>query len=161
MNSDNDRIHRIIDSIPWFSKLHPSCIQQLTDMAQIGSIQKGDRLFSEGDSPDYLFVLISGLIALEIHVPTRGSIRLETVEPTDLFGWSGVTERAKRRTATTVAIQDSEYLAFPSKKLMGLIARDPQLGYCVFNRVANTIADRLQVTRFQLLDIFASPQEAD
>ena len=161
MSNEDKRVKEAIASIPWFSKLHPSCIEYLTDIGEMGSIDEGQRLFSEGDSPDYLYVLLHGRLALEIHVPTRGSVRLETIEDNDLFGWSGVTERARKRTATTVAVRDSTYLRFPSKRLMGLIDRDPQLGYCVYNRVANTIADRLQVTRFQMLDIFATPEETN
>lgn len=161
MSADIERIKKAVASVPWLNTLHPSCIQHLEDIAQIGEIHEGERLFSEGDDPAYLYVLLSGRLAIEIHVPTRGSVRLETVEPNDLFGWSGVTEHARYRTGTTVAIQDSTYLAFPSKRLMGLIAGDPQLGFCVYNRVANAVADRLQVTRLRLLDMFGHPRESE
>lgn len=161
MSAASGSVNEAVASIPWFQKLHPSCIEKLTEIASLGEIKEGERLFSEGDSPDYLYVLLSGRLAVELHIPARGRVRLETIDTHEIFGWSGVTERARQRTATTVAVKDSRFLRFPSKKLMGLIDKDPQLGYCVFNRVANTIADRLQVTRFQLLDIFANPREAN
>lgn len=160
MSVDSEQVKELVASIPWFGKLHQSCIDQLTEIATIGEIKEGERLFSEGDSPDYLYILLEGRVAVEIHVPTRGRVRLETIDANEIFGWSGVTERAAKRTATAVAVKDSRFIRFPSKKLMGLIDKDPQLGYCVFNRVANTIADRLHVTRIQLLDIFANPREA-
>jgi CRP-like cAMP-binding protein len=161
MKDDIEQVKDAVASIPWFSKLHPSCIDHLTEIASLGEIKAGERLFSEGDPPDYLYILVSGRLAVELHIPTRGRMRLETIEEHEIFGWSGVTERARQRTATAVAVKDSQFIRFPSKKLMGLISKDPQLGYCVFNRVANTIADRLQVTRLQLLDIFATPEEAN
>ena len=161
MSADDQQVKDEVASIPWFGKLHQSCIDQLTQIATLGEIKEGERLFSEGDSPDYLYVLLSGRLAVELHVPTRGRMRLETIEKHEIFGWSGVTERARKRMATAVAVKDSRFVRFPSKKLMGLIDKDPQLGFCVYNRVANTIADRLQVTRFQLLDIFANPREAN
>jgi CRP-like cAMP-binding protein len=159
MANDIEQVQKAVGSISWFGKLHESCIQHLTEIASLGEIMEGERLFSEGDSPDYLYVLLSGRLAVEIHVPTQGRVRLGTIEEHEIFGWSGVTERAKQRTATAVAVKNSRFIRFPSKKLMGLISKDPQLGYCVFNRVANTIADRLQVTRLQLLDMFATPEE--
>jgi CRP-like cAMP-binding protein len=89
-------------------------------------------------------------------VPNRGRLRILTVEPMEVLGWSSVTDASPRRTASARAVSATQLLAFPSDRLRQACQDDCELGSTIMQRVANVIANRLIVTRLQLLDLFAS-----
>lgn len=148
-----------LEKIPWFKEIDPEHLQKLADISQLRHVRAGEVLFREGDKEDYLYIVIEGRIALDIFVPHRGKIRIYTVEPWDLFGWSSVIPIIYQRTAGAVAVVDGLVVAMDSAKLRQVCDDDHDLGYIVMRRLANIVASRLLVTRLQLIDMFASPEE--
>ena len=148
-----------LEKIPWFKEIKPEHLQQLADIAHLRHVRAGEVLFREGDREDFLYIVIEGRIALDIFIPHRGKIRIYTAEPWDLFGWSSVTPTIHQRTAGAVAVVDGLIVGIDSAKLRDLCDADHDLGYVVMRRLANLVASRLLVTRLQLIDMFASPEE--
>jgi CRP-like cAMP-binding protein len=153
------KIIQTMQAIPWFRDLEPAMFEKLAQIAGVVELAKGESLFNEGDKEDFVYIVINGRIGLEIFVPARGRIRIETAEPMDLVGWSSVTPVVRQRTAGAKAVIDSRLLSLDADKLRVLCDEDHDLGYHVMRRIANIIASRLMVTRLQLLDIFAHPSE--
>lgn len=152
------QIVQAMQAIPWFRELDPQIFDKLAPIASLVALEKGEQLFSEGGKEDFIYIVINGRIGLDIFVPARGKVRIETAEPLDLVGWSSVTPVVRQRTAGARAVLDSRLLAIDAEKLRALCDEDHDLGYVVMHRIANIIASRLMVTRLQLLDIFASPE---
>ncbi len=145
--------------IPWFERLEPRHFDKLAEIATIRHVEAGEQLFREGEKEDNLYIVIEGRIALEIFVPHRGRIRIGTVEPMEVFGWSSVTPNVHQRTASAYVVLNSLLIVFNSEKLRQLCDEDHDLGYVVMRRLANVIASRLLTTRLQLIDMFADPSE--
>ncbi len=150
---------RALWHLPWFSRLKQEHFTALAQIACLRQVKAGEVLFREGEPQDYLYVVLEGRIGLEIHVPGRGNVRLMTVEPEEVLGWSSVIPAARRRTATAVAVLSSRLVALDAPALLRLCEEDPTLGYLVMRRLANVVAQRLLITRLQLLDIYAHPAE--
>ena len=134
-------------------------MQMISDIAHLRHVRAGEVLFREGDREDFLYIVIEGRVALDIFIPHRGKVRIYTAEPWDLFGWSSVTPTIHQRTAGAVAVVDGVVVGIDSAKLRQLCEDDHDLGYVVMRRLANLVASRLLVTRLQLIDMFASPEE--
>jgi CRP/FNR family transcriptional regulator, cyclic AMP receptor protein len=143
--------------IPFFADLSPAHLELLASLASFREAQNGDELFHEGDPQDCLYIVLEGRVAVEIHIPNHGRLRILTVEPTELLGWSSITDTMPRRTASARAVAATRLLAIDSAALHAACKKDSDLGYFIMNRVANVIANRLLITRLQLLDLFASP----
>jgi len=158
-SADSVALEAALQTIPWFQHLHPDHFASMAQIASLRSVQPRETLFREGDPEDYLYVLLKGRVALEINVPGRGRTRLMTAEPLDVIGWSSVTPVVRRRTATAVAVLPSELVALDAPALLRRCEADPGLGYVVMRRLANVVAQRLLVTRLQLLDMYAHPAE--
>jgi len=48
----------------------------------------GYRLFEEGGSANHFWLIQSGLVGLDLHVPGQGRARIDTVGAGELLGWS-------------------------------------------------------------------------
>jgi CRP-like cAMP-binding protein len=147
-----------LEKIPWFQEISRDHLEKIADIAHLRHVRAGEVLFREGDVEDYLYIVVEGRIALDIFIPHRGKIRIYTVEPLDIFGWSSVTPIIRKRTAGAVAVVDGSVIAIHSEKLRAACDEDHDLGYIVMRRLANIVASRLLVTRLQLLDMFAHPE---
>jgi CRP-like cAMP-binding protein len=156
MNSEPIPIS-LLQSIPLFSDVSPDHLGQIAKIATIRTIRDGDEIFHEGDPQDYLYIVLEGRIALEMLVPHRGRLRFLTIEPMEVLGWSSMADVSPRRTASACTVSSGKLLAIDAGKLFKLCQADPVLGFVVMHHVANVIANRLIITRMQLLDMFAEP----
>ncbi|MEX2161367.1 MAG: cyclic nucleotide-binding domain-containing protein [Anaerolineales bacterium] len=155
--SENNALLDIFHVIPWFQQLSEDHIGLLADFSHLVEIPQGKDLFKEGDKEDFLYVVVNGRIAIEIMFPGRGRVSIYTAEPMDVVGWSSVTPVVRQRTASARAVLDSRLIAMDAGALRRLCEGDCALGCVVMRRIANVVAQRLLVTRLQLLDLFANP----
>ena len=135
-------------------------LEVLLQHVQHQQVLRGSTVFAEGDSADSLSVVCSGRIALEMHVPTSGSIRILTLGPRDVLGWSALVGDG-HMSASAVALVDTDLLQFPAEILKVLCEDDTQLGRHIMTQVAQILANRLRQTRLQLLDLFSQMEPAD
>lgn len=156
---DKTEVTQELEKIPWFKELKPEHLQKISDIAYLRHVRAGEVLFREGDREDYLYIVIEGRVALDIFIPHKGKVRIYTAEPWDLFGWSSVTPTNHQRTAGAVAVVDGLVVGIDSTKLRKACDDDHDLGYVVMRRLTNIVASRLLVSRLQLIDMFASPEE--
>lgn len=148
-----------LKKIPWFQAIKPDHLQKIAEISHLKKIKSGDVLFREGDQGNYLYIVLEGRVALDIFIPHRGKIRINTAEMWDVFGWSSVTPTIHQRTAGATVVMDGLVVGIDSAKLRDACEEDHDLGYIVMRRLMHVVASRLQVTRLQLIDMFASPEE--
>jgi CRP/FNR family transcriptional regulator, cyclic AMP receptor protein len=158
MNDALQETIKELQKIPWFQELEKKHLEKVASITTLRHVRPDEVLFHEGDKEDNLYIVIAGRIALEIFIPQRGKIRIYTVEPQDLFGWSSVTPVVHQRTAGATSVMDGLIACIDSEKLRQLCEEDHDLGYVVMRRLANIVASRLLVTRLQLLDMFSHPE---
>jgi CRP/FNR family transcriptional regulator, cyclic AMP receptor protein len=71
--------------------LHGMSIDHLAMLAGSASdvaFPAGHRLFEEGGNASHFWLLQSGSVALDLHVPGQGRVRIDTVGLGELLGWS-------------------------------------------------------------------------
>jgi CRP-like cAMP-binding protein len=128
--------------------------QLLADISVEAQFNAGHVFFREGEPGTVLYLIQRGRVAIEIPVPGRGRISILTVGPGEIFGWSSIFA-ASGKTAGARAVEDTATIAIDARKLMRACQKDPKLGFELMLRVVRVVAARLQVTRLQLLDVFA------
>lgn len=114
----------------------------------------GELLGREGAVADAWFVVRSGRVGLEAHVPGAGSIRFLTVGPGELVGWSWMVP-PHRWTTDARAVGEVHAVALDGACLRRHCAEDPALGERLALRIAQVVAERLAAARLQLLDLYA------
>jgi CRP-like cAMP-binding protein len=113
----------------------------------------GEYLFREGEQADVFYVIRHGSVALELHVPAREAVTIETLHQGDLLGWSWLFP-PYRWEFDGRAREDTALISFDGACLRGKCDADHQLGYDVMSRFAQVIIARLQATRLRLLDVY-------
>jgi CRP/FNR family cyclic AMP-dependent transcriptional regulator len=152
-------IAEILSANPWFESLREDHLSTIVSIASLCQWQAGETIFREGDRDQYLYMILSGRVALDISVPTRGRVTILTLSKNDVFGWSAVLPVVEIKTAGARAIIATQAIAFDAIALREACDRDHELGFLVYRRLTNIIAGRLTATRLQLLDMYAHGQE--
>ena len=112
-------------------------------------------IFRAGGTANRLYLLRHGDVALEVHSPGTGARIVQTLHGGEVLGWSWMF--APYRWAFDArALTPTEALVLEGKKVRECAKKDPEMGLMVMTRLARLIADRLQATRLQLLDLYAS-----
>ncbi|GAA2067205.1 cyclic nucleotide-binding domain-containing protein [Streptomyces albiaxialis] len=134
--------------------------EELLRLSREVSFPPGTRLFQEGDTADRFWVLRSGTVALEAHVPGRRAQVLETLSNGELLGWSWMFAPYQWHLGARAVTRVHAY-EFDAAAVRELCARDLVLGSAVTAFVARIIARRLQAARTRLLDPPLSHEKAE
>ena len=116
-------------------------------------VEAGERLCREGDPADRFYLIESGVVALEIAVPGRDALLIETLHDGDLLGWSWLFE-PHRWQFDARALEPCDLIVFDGACVRERCEADPALGYAFMQRFAAVMVERLQATRLQLMDVY-------
>ena len=116
----------------------------------------GYRLFEEGGSANHFWLIQSGLVGLDLHVPGQGRARIDTVGAGELLGWSW--RFAPYRWAFGgVAASPVEAFEFDAQAVRASCTSEPGFGHEVTERLAHVLAKRLRSTRVRLIGASIHP----
>jgi CRP-like cAMP-binding protein len=132
-------------------------LRRLVSAGQMKDYPAGAYLFREGVHSSEVYLLVAGQVALEASLPCRDPIRIQTVGLGELLGWSPLMGLGYM-TASGVALTPCQVLALDVGQVLTLAREDPPFGLEFMQRVAVTLARRLNATRIQLLQAY--PDEA-
>jgi CRP-like cAMP-binding protein len=134
--------------------LPPEHREQLMKLAREVSIPQGTRLFAEGARADRFWIIRTGTVALDKHVPGRQAAVIESLGHNELVGWSWLfaphTWHLGAEATTPVRAWE-----FDATAVRTLCRDDPALGVNVFQWVGDIVAHRLRSARTRLLDLYA------
>jgi len=108
------------------------------------------RLFEDGGSANRFWLLQSGHVALDLHVPGQGRMKIDTIGMGELLGWSWLFP-PYRWAFGAVAASRVEAFEFDARAVRARCESDPVLGYEVTRRLALVVAKRLKATRVRLI----------
>ena len=122
-------------------------------------LKAGVTFLREGETTDFLAIIIAGRVAVHMRVPERGPITILTLEPGDIVGWSAIVAPYRATTSVTT-VGPTELAIIDAETLRGLLAADFELAAALYPLILATVVARLAATRDQLLDLFQG-READ
>jgi CRP/FNR family transcriptional regulator, cyclic AMP receptor protein len=146
-------IDAVLRDVPMFQGLDSDELVLLAGCATNVHFDEGAVLFREGDSADVFYAVRQGAVALEVFVPTRGAVTIETLEDGEVLGWSWLFP-PYRWHFDAKALSPIRATAFDGACLRDKCDQDPRLGYHLMSRFAQVMIERLQWTRLRLLDVY-------
>lgn len=148
-----ESLEPIIEEHVFFHGLEKRHIQFIVGCAKNMRFPEDEVIFREGDPADHFYFVREGLVAIELMVPQRGFTTLQTVGAGDVVGWSWLLPPYRWHFAAR-ATQPTRALTFDAKCLRAKCEEDHDLGYELYKRFSRIIAERLEATRLQLLDLY-------
>ncbi|MFE9773727.1 cyclic nucleotide-binding domain-containing protein [Streptomyces sp. NPDC005931] len=118
------------------------------------SFDAGVRLFEEGRRADRFWIIRTGTVALDLHVPGRRAAVIESLGHGELVGWSWqfpphVWHLGAETTSPVRAWE------FDAEAVRELAARDAEFGRAIALWIGRVVSQRLHSTRIRLLDLYA------
>jgi len=107
-------------------------------------------IFEEGGHASRFWLIQSGRVLLNLHVPGQGPMVIESVCMGQLLGWSWLFPPF-RWAFGAVADGPVRAFEFDAAAVRARCAQDPALGYELTRRLAEVVARRLEATRRRLL----------
>lgn len=127
---------------------------QLMSLAREVSFAAGERIFNEGGKADRFWIIHTGTVALDLHVPGRRAAVIETLGAGELLGWSWLLPPRHWHLGAEAGSPVRAY-EFDAAAVRDLCGKDPVLDHALCVYVAGAIADRLRAARVRLLDLYA------
>ncbi|MCZ2527407.1 Crp/Fnr family transcriptional regulator [Streptomyces sp. NPDC059506] len=122
---------------------------RLMELAKEVSFPAGTRIFEEGGTADRFWVIRTGSVTLDMHVPGRRAATMETIGPGELLGWSWLfPPRTWHQGAE--ALSPVRALEFDADAVQRMCREDPVLGHSLVLAVAEVIGHRLKAARARL-----------
>lgn len=149
-------LEQLLAESDFFKDLDPAYRQMLAGCGRNVAFKPGEYMFQEGEPAHEFHLIRKGKIALQIKVPGRGPVTLQTVQDGDVVGWAWLVPPHKRQYDAR-ALELTRAVAFDGLCIRSKCEQDPKLGYEFFKRFALVMAARLSAMRLQLLDLYANP----
>nr|WP_107046886.1 cyclic nucleotide-binding domain-containing protein [Streptomyces albus] len=128
--------------------------ERLMELAREVVFPAGTRIFEEGRTADRFWLIKSGSVTVDVHVPGRRSPAVETLGTGDLLGWSWLIP-PRRWNFGAEALSPVRAYQFEAARVLELLEEDPVLGRALSTAVAGVVAHRLTAARTRLLDLYA------
>lgn len=151
---ETNRLKTLLEELRFSASFPDHVLASLAAAATFRSLAAGEVLFREGSPNDRLYLIHRGRLALQMNVPPRGTVRILTLGPGEMVGWSAVTG-GEFMTASAIALDRAELVVAPAQELLELCEANHDFGYHFMRVTAAALAQRLLVTRLQLLDLFS------
>ena len=149
---DPDYSHhtKLLSTVPLFQDLKRRHLGVVYQYLYEHHYYRGEQLFVEGDVGRALFIVKSGTIELVKKDEHRSDQRLALLKESEFFGEMALLQE-QPRSASAVAVEESDVYLLYKDKLDSLIHDHPEAGALLLKRLAEMIAARLRVTSEKLL----------
>lgn len=139
--------------------LHGISGDHLAMLAQAASdvtVPARHRFFEDGGHATHFWLVQSGHVTVDVHVPGQGRVPIDTIGMGQLVGWSWLFPPFTWAFGA-VAASPVEAFEFDARTVRAYCASDPALGYEVTWRLAQVVTKRLRTTRSRLITASIEP----
>ena len=145
----------ILRQHPFLAQLSEVHMQKLIGCASNVHFPEGSFLIHEGQLANKFFLIRTGRVTLEMDMPPRGSLRIQTEGPGEVLGWSWLISPYRWHFSARAAT-DVRAIALDGECLRTKCQQDHDFGYEMLERLARVMERRVEATRMQLLDLYGS-----
>jgi CRP/FNR family cyclic AMP-dependent transcriptional regulator len=148
-----ENLERVLAEHPFLAGMVEKHIKLLAGCASNVVFKAGEFIFREGEDANAFYFIRHGRVLVETYIPHKGPVVIRSREAGEIFGWSWLVPPYKWHFDAR-AVELTRALALDGKCLRDKCEGDHDLGYEIMKRFAYVIAERLEATRLQLLDIY-------
>jgi CRP-like cAMP-binding protein len=124
-----------------FEFLRPDQVDIISDAAEVVELEAGSYVYSVGEPANYLYIVMSGQIALRL--PGKGGVSILIDELTQgmMFG-SCISFQIDTYALAAQCVEDSSVLRIETGVMRGLLDDDPRMGYAIQSKISQIYFQR-------------------
>ncbi len=131
--------------------LEPKHLRKLVPLAEEKQFAPGQIIFKEGDRSSFLYLIVSGELALEMRAG-GATVKIQKLQAGEAMGWSALTEGAETHFQAR-ALTPVSMVAFPGHSIRQACECDPEMGYALMKRLLELVTERLDAARMQIVQV--------
>jgi len=144
-----------INDIGVFQNISDEELKEIEPYIMRESVKKKGNIFSEGDQPEWFYIVESGKVKITKMSSDGKEIILEVISPGEIFGGVAVM-KGFPYPANAIAMESSKIIKISRRNLMRLVDRFPNLMYFI----AMNLGDRMKSSHDSLKNIALERVEA-
>jgi len=139
----------VLKKVPFFSQLKKSELREFKRIIHHRYYKKNEVIFYEGEPGVGMYIIENGKIGIYKNFDDDSREELAILGPGDFCGEMALLDESPR-SATAVALQDTDLLGLFRPDLFRLIHRNPRLGNKILLKLAQMLAKRLRLSNEEL-----------
>ncbi len=136
----------------FFEGLDAQLLREAQRLASERHFTTGDWIVRDGDPATAFFLVFHGKVALEVATAEKPHLTIQTVGPGEVLGWSWLVPPYLWRLDAR-ALKPTQTLALDAVAFRKVLGAHPAQGFEFLERLLPIVAQRLENTQIQLLDI--------
>lgn len=132
-----------------FCDLNPTQIHFVQGLVHLRSYKAGELIFRQNEPGYGMYIIVKGHIDILVsgdsfdQKEAKQESLVASLHAQDFFGELSLVQKNNIRTATAVAVTDTEVLAFFASDLEQILDRKPHVGLKIMRRLAEVLGRRL------------------
>lgn len=147
-----DNIFTTLKKVPIFSDLTPKELTEVEKIVHRRRYKKNETIIRAGDPGLGMYIIVKGSVEIEDEDEKAGKRTLAKLSDGSFFGDMALLDE-EPRSASAIALVDSDMMGFFRPDFLDLIYRKPKLGIKVLLALARVIGERLRYTNELLAKI--------
>lgn len=148
-------IHDFLSENAFFQGMSAQHIKTLAGCGKLTHFKENEFLLKEGEVANSFYLIRSGSVAVECYVPSSGALSIARIGAGDITGYSWLFP-PYRNSFDSIALSDVAAIELDGQCLRAKADQDHELGYHLMQRFAHIMLERLQTTRRQMIDVYAT-----
>jgi CRP-like cAMP-binding protein len=141
-----------LEALPIFQGLTTAQFDALCPLMEVVYLPSQSVVFVQGQMADYFYILCEGEVTVRYKPYDGPQLIVARITRGGVFGWSAA---LRHEVYTSAAITETECRAYrmEGKRLERLCRKNPEAGAILLERLADAIAQRLDSSRTQVLEM--------
>jgi CRP-like cAMP-binding protein len=151
-----DAVGKVLHEHRIFSGLSERHEELIAACASLVTFPAGTYVYREDRPAENFYLIRQGRVALEVFIPGRAPIIVDTLRDGDPLGWSWLIPPYMTHFDAR-ALELTRVICFDAACLRRKMEEDHGLGFELYKRMVPVMGSRLAAARRQMIDIFGRP----
>lgn len=130
--------------------LPDSMLEKIGQIAQLQLYSDGTVFFNEDEYPQYLYMLLTGKVLLEVEASANVNVTLGAIKPGFSFGLTALLP-GEKSSVTAICVEPCELISVHGPELLNILNSDFELGFHVMSKVVAIYKSRVDRRTNQFL----------
>jgi CRP/FNR family cyclic AMP-dependent transcriptional regulator len=158
LKKDTDSTYHHLKKNFLFQDLTSWELHFVEDIVNVRTYKATEIIFKQSDMGAGMYIITSGKVQIQAEnydpkLKATQTHLITTLGPQDFFGELSLIESETRRSATSIALEDTSIIGFFKADLMEIVKRNPTIGVKILLRLSEVLGERLRQTTAKLSEL--------